>query len=392
MAVYLGNFKVTVLGGSDGGGSGGEAKSVKDINFIDYDGTVVESYTVSEWANISSLPSNPSHTGLVAQGWNWTKTQIDTQLSSVGAPVWVGQAYITESGDTEIDIDLFDGTIAPTLGICPNGTVEIDWGDDSTINTVTGTSLSTIKNTAHTYAAVGKYTIKLHVVSGSFAIVGYSSSTTGSRLLWTGSNGYTNGNRAYQAAITAVRLGSGISSIGNYAFQYCYALRSITIPNGVTSIGNYAFQGLTLLKSITLPSGATSIGTNVFQGSGLQNMALPNSITSIDSSAFQNCNQLQGITIPAGLTTINSSMCQAACFLQSITIPSSVTSIGSSAFYNCYLVSEFHFRSTTPPTLANKNAFSGIPTYCKFYVPSASLDTYKAASNWSSYSSYMVGE
>ena len=57
------------------GGGGGEPKKAKDINFIDYDGTIVESYTMTEWGSVSALPDNPSHTGLVAQGWNWTKAR-----------------------------------------------------------------------------------------------------------------------------------------------------------------------------------------------------------------------------------------------------------------------------------------------------------------------------
>lgn len=63
--------------------TGAPPKVAKQINFIDYDGTLIESYTSSEWANVSVLPSNPTHTGLTSQGWNWTKAQIDAQLTAV---------------------------------------------------------------------------------------------------------------------------------------------------------------------------------------------------------------------------------------------------------------------------------------------------------------------
>jgi len=35
---------------------------------------------------------------------------------------------------------------------------------------------------------------------------------------------------------------NSVTSIGNYAFEYCSALTSVTIPNSVTSIGSYAFS------------------------------------------------------------------------------------------------------------------------------------------------------
>jgi hypothetical protein len=42
----------------------------KDVNFYDYDGTLLYSYTKEECLELEELPSNPSHNGLVAQGWN----------------------------------------------------------------------------------------------------------------------------------------------------------------------------------------------------------------------------------------------------------------------------------------------------------------------------------
>ena len=443
------NGTYTASGGVDGyspvtvsvSGGGGGSVSPKQINFIDYDGTILHSYTkaqIQAMTSESDLPSNPSHTGLTAQGWNWTLAQIKTQLTAApDGDVWVGQMYVTASGDTEIDIELQEGRLSPSLGICPNGTVEIDWGDGSAKSTVTGTSTSTIKNTAHTYTA-GSYTIKLHVVSGSFAIPGFSSN--GSRLLWTGANSTTNSNKAYQSAIKAVRLGSGITSIGQYAFQYCYSLTSITmpstvtsienyyafsyctsllsvtIPSNVTSIGSYAFQYCYSLTSISIPSGVTSFDTYVFQycpalasitipsgvtsmGSyefaycySLSKITLPSRLSAIGNNMFYTCPALASITIPSNVTNIGNSSFQYCYRFTSITIPSSVTKIGTSAFSNCYGIAEYHIQPTTVPTLSNTNAFSNIQPDCVIYVPSAKLNDYKTAQNWSSYASYMQGE
>ena len=58
---------------------------------------------------------------------------------------------------------------------------------------------------------------------------------------------------------------SGVASIGNYAFSYCWNLTSITVPEGVTSIGNYAFLYCDDLNSITIPSSMASIGNYAFK-------------------------------------------------------------------------------------------------------------------------------
>lgn len=99
---------------------------------------------------MTSLPSNPSHSGLTAQGWNWTKAQIDTQLTAMpDGDIWVGQMYITDDGKTRVYIHLAEERKSPMLGVCPKGTVDVDWGDGTAHDTLTGTSLTTIKWTSN---------------------------------------------------------------------------------------------------------------------------------------------------------------------------------------------------------------------------------------------------
>ena len=43
----------------------------KEVNFLDYDGTILYSYTAAEFAALPSMPANPTHDGLTEQGWNW---------------------------------------------------------------------------------------------------------------------------------------------------------------------------------------------------------------------------------------------------------------------------------------------------------------------------------
>ena len=371
-----------------GTGTGGGGTTQKQVNFIDYDGTILYSYTAPEANALTALPANPSHTGLTAQGWNWTLAQIKAQLTAMpDAPVWVGQMYITASGDTEIDVHFTDAArLSPILTIAVNGTVTVNWGDGTTADTVTGTSLTTRQAVPHTYSAVGDYTIKIHVTSGNFTFNGSNSYT----LLRKNTSG--NESRIYANCVQAVRFGTGVTSIGNYAFNTCYSLASVTIPGGVTSIGGTAFQYCSRLASITIPSDVTSIGSSVFCScSSLASITIPSGVTSIGSSAFSSCSSLASITIPSGVTSIVGSAFSSCPSLASITIPSGVTSIGNSAFSSCYGIKEYHVKPTSPPTLGT-TAFANISSDCVIYVPTAKLADYQAAENWSAYASYMQGE
>ena len=390
---------------------GGEPVQSKDVNFIDYDGTVLHSYTVEEAAALTALPPLPSHDGLICQGWNWTLADI----KALGRAVTVGAMYITDDGKTRIYIHLEEGRTSPMLGCCPNGTVTVDWGDGTEPDTLTGTSVSTVKWTpTHEYSAAGDYVIKLSV-SGSVSFAGINSLNQYSYLLRY-SSGADLRNQVYQSALQKVEIGDGVTlissfafarcyslssitipgnvtSIGGFAFQNCYSLLSITIPNGVTSIGNNAFQNCYSLLSITIPGSVTSIGSNAFHYcQSLLSITIPNGVTSIGNGAFQNCQSLLSITIPGSVTSIGNNAFQNCQSLSSITIPNGVTSIGSSVFQNCYGVRYYDFtRHTAVPTLSNTNAFSNISADCEIRVPAALAGEWKAATNWSTYADHIVG-
>ena len=393
---------------------GGGAVSESDVNFYDYDGTLVASHTKAEINAMSSdsdLPANPTHSGLTAQGWNWTLAQLKTQLTAMpDQPVNVGQMYVTDDDKTRIYVHFEQGRTSPYLGICPNGTVTVDWGDGSATDTLTGTSLTTVKTVQHFWPDVtADYMIALDAASGTtFAFVGVSST---SHILKKSTATTANISKVYTNAVQKIELGSaarigeyafngctslesitipdGVTSIGTYAFQYCYGLVSITIPDGVTSIGTYAFQNCTSLASITIPDGVTSIGTYAFQYCySLASITILDGVTSIGNNAFYNCYSLASITIPDGVTSIGTNAFRSCYSLATITIPDGVTSIGTYAFNGCFGLGEIHFKPTTPPTVANSNAWTLIPTDCKIYVPTGSLSAYTSATNYPSSSTY----
>ena len=358
-----GTYDVTNFASADvnvSGGGGSVSVPPKEVNFYDYDGTVVDAYTASEFASLSAMPQNPKHTGLTAQGWNWSLADAKTYVAKYGR-LNIGQMYVTKSGDTEIDIELHDDRLEPVLGICPNGTVEIDWGDGSAVDVVTGSSTETNIDTPHVYASGGHYTITLHGIDSYFAIYG---GYNGCRLLYKGLN--SSEDNVYCNSIQAVRLGEKVYISGG-AFQNCTSLRSVTIPHSVRSMGQLTFKGCSSLVSVTIPD----------------------SLTSINNDVFTNCHSLASVTIPHSVTLINVGLFTSCSSLASVTIPDSVTSIKTYAFQNCYGIGKIIFNRITPPT-AGSNAFGTLPSDLVVYVPAGTLETYKAASNYSSISSKMV--
>ena len=122
--------------------------------------------------------------------------------------------------------------------------------------------------------------------------------------------------------IPSTYKGQPVTSIGVYAFQYCYKLTSITIPDSVTSICYRAFSGCSKLTSITIPDSVTSIGDSAFENcSGLTSITIPDSVTSIDSYAFSGCYGLTRITIPDSVTSIGDGAFRNCSGLTSITLP-----------------------------------------------------------------------
>ena len=159
-----------------------------------------------------------------------------------------------------------------------------------------------------------------------------------------------------------VEIRSDANEIGTYAFYKCSKLTTADFP-AVTSIGENAFNGCSQLTTADFPA-VTSISSNVFYSCSQLTTADFPLVTTIGSSAFYNCSKLTTADFPA------------------------VTSIGENAFYKCSKLNALALRSQSLCSLSNSNAFSGTPIYKGagyIYVPSSLLDSYKSATNWSTY-------
>ena len=136
--------------------------------------------------------------------------------------------------------------------------------------------------------------------------------------------------------IKNIIIKKGVTSIGDFAFDYCSSLKSITIPNSVTSIGDVAFSGCSSLTSITIPNSVTSIGDFAFEYChSLTSITIPNSVTSIGTSAFIFCISLKSITIPDSVTNIGDFTFYGCTNLQTVNMPKKLTNFGRCVFTGC---------------------------------------------------------
>ena len=208
---------------------------------------------------------------------------------------------------------------------------------------------------------------------------------------------------SYAPNIKVVNFSSTVTSIGNYAFQYCSGLTEVDLSNctsltsigsyafndcsgltevdlssctSLTSIGEWAFNGCSGLTSITLPSSLTSIGNYAFQYcSGLTEVDLSNciSLTSIKSYAFYNCSGLTSITLPSSLTNIGWSAFYYCSGLTEVDLSNctSLTSIGEQTFYNCSGLTELDLSNCTSLTSIGDMAFAGCSGLTSITLPSS---------------------
>lgn len=70
----------------------------------------------------------------------------------------------------------------------------------------------------------------------------------------------------YKDSIRAVVISSGVTSVGERAFDGCLSLETVNIAESVVKIGNFAFSGCTNLKSAVLDENLYRSSTGIFYG------------------------------------------------------------------------------------------------------------------------------
>ena len=223
------------------------------------------------------------------------------------------------------------------------------------------------------------------------------------------------------------RLDDEVTTIRQNAFNSCFSLKAINISDNVTTIENYAFQNCASLGEVNL-AGVTSIGAGAFYNclnakfTISQIAQIPPKINmfyncpnltgdlrleteqeipygafaytgistlysntlritrTAQEGAFSNCVALARVELP-NVTEIYSQAFLGCSALALAIIGGDVTNIGFAVFKNCISLERLVVKAATPPTLAY-DALQDCSALAGIYVPDASVEAYKTATNW----------
>mgnify|MGYP004520245951 CR=1 FL=1 len=387
-----------------------------DINFWDYDGTLLYSWTLAELATKTELPPLPSHDGLICQGWNWTLQDI----KDAGRELDIGALYITDDGKTrlyvDVDTETWDDFVLNYWQSTRNATT-VDWGDGTTPDSINGDSWTEHR---HTYASSGSYVITMSAKEGTTMRLGGGGS--GRFLI---ANGETDMGRC--AMLTKVEIGERMTYITEKSFRGCVQLQSVSVPSGVlfnpyrtfeqatsicaviasfTAAIIQTFYYCTNLRVIASTKGTTQENTYAIANTAVRqvnfDMTAANQAQALERvhikavngqvGNFFACHSLLEVTVPADATTFVAAAFRDDNALRRVTCLGDIASIPAQVFQRCYPLRFVDFtHCTAVPTLANVNAFDSTHAQLEIRVPASLADAWKAATNWSSLADHIVG-
>ena len=212
------------------------------------------------------------------------------------------------------------------------------------------------------------------------------------------------------SGLTSIEIPNSVESIGDYAFYGCSGLTSIEMPDYVASIGEGAFYGCSGLTSIVIPDDVYSIGNMAFCGcTGLTSIEIPNSVESIGYRAFDGCTgiliihrdiedyestggviclfwsegaRFSEVILGEEVNKVGRYAFTGVSSMKSLTIGSNVNNIGSRAFDSCTGLTSIYCNAINPPACSFGVFDMDTKKNCTLYVPSGSIDAYKAANAW----------
>lgn len=214
-----------------------------DVNFYDYDGKRIASYTIAEAKALTALPTPPTHQGLTFQEWNWSLADIQGYNRQY---IDIGANYVATDGKTHLFIftdepnELFSFQLQ--VRDLTDGAV-VDWGDGSATETV---ARYASKNMEHTYATKGYHEITIF----SDQLV----TNEGYKLLFN----YYNQTNAWNYMVREIWLAANA-----FMSTLCNIDSIVTFPSNFY-FNNNTFSSGTIIPVIVVHKNFVSASTNLF--------------------------------------------------------------------------------------------------------------------------------
>lgn len=246
-------------------GGGSEEAYENDVNFYDYDGRRIASYTIDEAKALTQAEYDvilpPAHEGLTFQEWNWSLSDItsyDRQYIDVGAN------YVTTDGKTRIYLHAEDNEEFSFKVTISNATLYVDWGDD---NSATGTGRITL---SHTYTTKGHYVVTF-----------YSNLPEGRTFTL---NVLDDTKISCVHMVDEIRVGKDVYVGNNYVFRY-YTCKISISTTSLTSVNAGCFTNA-IMPIVVVPKTCTSLSANVGFAAHCGIVSLPKSMTTLGATSY----------------------------------------------------------------------------------------------------------
>lgn len=383
-----------------GGSAPAEAIKEKDVNFFDYDGTLIASYTEAEAKALTTLPTPPEHSGLVFQGWNYTLEEVKANADAAD----IGALYTTDDGATRLEIEVLERRdIRVRFSQTKASGVLIDWGDGKSERSsgIVGQTYA-----LHNYEEPGRYTITLTIDDDCNVTLGSYSSY----LICIDSLG----SNAAQNVLRKLYIGDRVVKIDKSAFKNHYALNSVSMNQGITALADECFI-YSSIEFMTIPSGVEAIPYSVFAACGrLRNVSLPTSVQNLDQYSIYQCNALKRlnlknvtnpqsravssdnaineIVVNADIAYIPNYFCSDCLGLERVVFLGKVKTFYSGALSGCYSLKTVDLTyCEAVPTLQDTTIFNVVSSGLEILVPAALAEEWKQATNWVNLAKYIKG-
>lgn len=171
--------------------------------------------------------------------------------------------------------------------------------------------------------------------------------------------------------ITEVTFNSGITAIGESAFENCINLAvTNALSDSLLKIRKLAFSGATQLTEMEFGGSLTEIGDGAFMNSGLTSITFPATLEYIGKSAFESCVNLTNLIFAESETSLKAK--ERAFSNLRITVfnaPDNLVSLGEEALQGNINLSRIVFSAGSMLTELGDYAFSNCPSLSVVELP-----------------------